>query len=95
MSLKSMFSQEKICALILSVMVAFVALSSVAPPTAEAGGLLKLAAAAAIIRGGPIIPIPIRYPVKHEKKVTLLDHHHHDDHHHHHERFGHFGGFSF
>lgn len=30
---------------------------------AESKKLLKLAAAAAIIRGGPIIPLPIRYPV--------------------------------
>lgn len=30
---------------------------------AESKKLLKLAAAAAILRGGPIIPLPIRYPV--------------------------------
>ncbi|OQR76361.1 hypothetical protein BIW11_00611 [Tropilaelaps mercedesae] len=39
--------------------------------------LLKLAAAAAIIRGGPIIPIPIRYPVHvpHSKVVKVPVHH--------------------
>jgi len=34
------------------------------PQAIEAKKLLKLAAAAAIIRGGPIIPVPIRYPVQ-------------------------------
>jgi len=36
----------------------------VLPQAADAKKLLKLAAAAAIIRGGPIIPVPIRYPVQ-------------------------------
>ncbi|XP_022687979.1 uncharacterized protein LOC111259889 [Varroa jacobsoni] len=49
---------------------------------AESRKLLKLAAAAAIIRGGPIIPIPIRYPVHvpHPKivkvPVKVPEHHH-------------------
>lgn len=40
---------------------------------AESKKLLKLAAAAAIIRGGPIIPIPVRYPVHvpHSKTVKV------------------------
>ncbi|OQR76359.1 hypothetical protein BIW11_03091 [Tropilaelaps mercedesae] len=39
--------------------------------------LLKLAAAAAIIRGGPIIPIPVRYPVHvpHPKVLKVPVHH--------------------
>lgn len=73
----SVFSLQKMCAVVLSIVLMFAALSSVSPPTVQAGGLLKLAAAAAIIRGGPIIPIPIRYPVKPPKKATpiLIDHH--------------------
>lgn len=45
---------------------------------AESKKLLKLAAAAAIIRGGPIIPIPIRYPVHvpHSHKVVKVPVHH-------------------
>lgn len=66
--------------------------------------LLKLAAAAAIIRGGPIIPLPVRYPVHVPKhKVVHVPHahhvpvhvpvHHYDDHHHHHHHDDHHHGF--
>lgn len=37
----------------------------------ESKGILKLAAAAAILRGGPIIPLPIRYPV-HVPKAKVV-----------------------
>ncbi|OQR75855.1 hypothetical protein BIW11_00696 [Tropilaelaps mercedesae] len=65
--------------MLISVRVSFVvlALAIGAIHYAESKKLLKLAAAAAIIRGGPIIPIPVRYPVHvpHSKIVKVAVHH--------------------
>lgn len=53
-------------------------------PSVHAKKLLKLAAATAVIRGGPIIPILIRYPVRTAKEKTAHDpiahHYHHELH---------------